>query len=104
MHSWLKRVFRLAPQQQLAELESREPSLEERLERILRHLRNYGQRAPADLEALIQDLDVVMDILNNIITTLENIGGSERAKQLRSRLRNNRTRAKNALERLKEAS
>lgn len=45
-----------------------------------------------------------MNVLENIISALENIVGAERAKNLRFRLRINRTRAANALDGLKKAS
>ncbi|MGH7047346.1 MAG: hypothetical protein ACREE2_13275 [Stellaceae bacterium] len=104
MLDWLQRIFPLGPQQQLAEIEVREPSLEERLERMVGRLGNYKSRSPTDLEELIEDLDKIMNVLENIISALESIGGAERAKNLRFRLRINRTRAEKALDGLKKAS
>jgi molecular chaperone GrpE (heat shock protein) len=104
MPDWLQRILKLAPQQQLVEIEVREPSLEDRLQRIVARLGNYKNRSPMDLEELIDDLDKVMNVLENIISVLENVRGAERAKNLRFRLRINRTRAEKALDGLKKAS
>jgi hypothetical protein len=104
MLDWIQRLVGLAPQEQLVEIRSQELSLEDRLERIIRNLGNYRRRDPNDLEDLIADLNKVLDILGKIITALENIGGAERARELRRRLRNNVTRAEKALRQLREAS
>jgi hypothetical protein len=104
MLEWIQRLVGLAPQEQLVEIESRELSLEDRIERIIRNLGNYRRRNPADLEDLITDLSKVLEILDKIIFALENIGGAERARELRRRLRNNATRAGKALQQLKDAS
>jgi hypothetical protein len=100
MLDWLKRIVALAPREQLTEIEHREASVEERLERLLRRLGTYNRRTASDLEEIITDLAAVLDILEKIIATLEHIGGAERARELRRRLRNHRTRASKAYQSL----
>lgn len=104
MLAWLQRVAGLAPERQIAEIEEREPTLEERLERLIGRLGAFRTRRPEELEEIMADLDAVLDIVEKLIITLEHIGGAERARRLRTRLRNNRTRAGKALEALKAAS
>jgi hypothetical protein len=104
MIDWLRQILGFSPQQQLIEIEVREPSLEERLARILTRVGRLGARSAQEFEELINDLNVVLDILDKIVTSLENIAGTERAKDLRKRLRSKRTRAENALAKLREAS
>jgi hypothetical protein len=100
MLDWLKRVLNLAPREQLAEIESREPSLEERLERLLRRLGNYSRKQADELEEIMADLERVLDIVEKIVLAMEHIGGAERARELRKRLRNHRTRASKAYQTL----
>lgn len=102
MPTWLKELLRRrSPSEQLVVIENKEPSLEERLDRLLNRLGGYRARPVNELEEIISDLDKVLDILEKIISTLENIAGLERARNLRTRLRNHRTRAQNAYEQLK---
>jgi hypothetical protein len=100
MLDWLKRVLNLAPREQLAVIESREPSLEERLERLLRRLGTSSKRRADELEEIIADLEKILDMVEKIIMALEHIGGAERARELRKRLRNHRTRASRAYQTL----
>src|SRR5205807_8471898 len=90
---WIKRLLNLTAPEQLAEIEQREPSLEERLERLLRRLGSYNKRRADELEEIMADLEAVLDIVEKIIAAMEHLGGAERARELRKRLRNNRTRA-----------
>ncbi len=46
------------------------------------------------------DLEKVLDIVEKIIIAMEHIGGAERARELRTRLRNHRTRASRAYQTL----
>jgi hypothetical protein len=103
MLDWIKRLLNLAPPEQLAEIERREPSLEERLERLLRRLGSYSNRRADELVEIMADLEAVLGIVEKIITAMEHIGGAERARELRSRLRNNRTRALKAYQALAAA-
>src|ERR1700730_3707544 len=100
MLDWLKRVLNLAPREQLAVIESREPSLEERLERLLRRLGSYSRKQADELEEIMADLERVLDIVEKIVLAIEHIGGPERARELRKRLRNHRTRASKAYQTL----
>jgi hypothetical protein len=74
--------------------------LEERLERLLRRLGSYNQRRADELEEIIADLEKILDIVEKIIMAMEHIGGAERARELRKRLRNHRTRASKAYQAL----
>ncbi|MEI6258298.1 MAG: hypothetical protein WCR46_00090 [Deltaproteobacteria bacterium] len=96
MLSWFKNIIRLKPEQQLEEIESREPSLEERLERLVSRMGRYKHKNMQDLDEIIDDLNKVLDIVEKLVTTLQNIGGQIRAEELLTKLRNNRTRAGNA--------
>ena len=100
MLDWLKRVLNLAPPEQLAEIVDREPSLEERLERLVRRLGTYSKRRADELEEIMLDLEKILDMVEKIILALEHIGGAERARELRKRLRNHRTRASRAYQTL----
>jgi hypothetical protein len=101
MLDWIKTILNLAPREQLIELERREPSLEERIERLLGRLGTYSRRTAEELEEIMADLEKVLDIVEKIISVMENIGGADRARNLRRRLRNNRTRAQNAYQNLR---
>ena len=100
MLDWLKRVLNLAPREQLAVIESREPSLEERLERLVRRLGSYSRKQADELEEIMADLERVLDIVEKIVLAMEHIGGAERARELRKRLRNHRARASKAYQTL----
>ena len=100
MLDWLKWVLNLAPRAQLAEIEKRELSLEERLDRLLLRLGSYSKRRADELEEIMADLERVLDIVEKVIMAMEHIGGAERARELRKRLRNHRTRASKAYQTL----
>lgn len=91
MIDWLRQLLPLSPREQLVQIENREPSLEERLERLLARLGRYTRKNADELEEIMADLAVILDIVEKIILALENIGGAERARQLRTRLRRHRT-------------
>jgi hypothetical protein len=102
MLDWFRAILKLAPREQLLELEKHEPSLEERVERLLGRLGTYSKRTAIELEEIMVDLEKVLDIVENIILVMENIGGADRARNLRTRLRNHRTRARKAYQNLRE--
>jgi len=105
--SWLSRVLRSSrqdpPLRQLQVIEEAEPqielTLEERLQRLANRSGAYTQRDDNELREIIADLDAVLDIVDSIISVVENVNATEDAKRLRSRLRGRRTRAQNALSR-----
>jgi hypothetical protein len=101
MLDWIKTILNLGPREQLFELERREPSLEERIDRLLRRLGSYNKRTANELEEIIADLEKILDIVENIISVMENIGGKDRARNLPTRLRNHRTRAQKAYDNLR---
>ena len=96
MLDWLRTILNLTPRKQLEEIEKREPSLEERLERLIGRLGTYNRKTAGELEEIMADLGSVLDVVEKIIAALEHIGGTERAKNLRRRLRNHRTRVQKA--------
>jgi len=101
---WLQRILGLvSPSDQLVALEQEEPSLEQRLDRLIHNLGRYKERSAAELQEIMNDIDIVLDIVEKIIITLENIGGADRARNLRRRLRNHRTRAQRSFEQLRAA-
>jgi hypothetical protein len=102
MPDWFRAILNLAPREQLLELEKHEPSLEERVERLLGRLGTYGKRTAIELEEIMVDLEKVLDIVENITLVMKNIGGADRARNLRTRLRNHRTRARKAYLNLRE--
>ena len=96
MLAWLKTIVNLGPREQLAAIEQREPSLEERLERLIGRLGTYSRRTANELDEIMADLEKVLDIVERMIIALEHIGGAERARNLRKRFRNHQTRARRA--------
>ncbi len=100
MLGWLKTLIDLSPRDQLVVIENHEPSLEERLDRLISRLGSYNRRSAGELEEIMADLEKVLDIIEKIVFALEHIGGAERARNLRKRLRNHRTRARRAFETL----
>src|ERR1700730_14230647 len=100
MLDWFKAILNLTPREQLVEIEKRELSLEERVERLLRRLGTYSKRTASELEEIMADLEKVLDIVEKIISVMENIGGADRARNLRRRLRYHRPRAQNAYQNL----
>ena len=76
MIAWLQGIRRLkSPTDQLGGIERQEPSLEDRLERLLGRLGRFNTKTISDLDKIINDLDKVLDIVEKIIAALENIGG-----------------------------
>jgi hypothetical protein len=63
-------------------IEKHEPTLEERLERLVDRLRGFRQKPLEELDEIIDDLNTVLNIVEKIISALENIGGAERAEKL----------------------
>jgi hypothetical protein len=53
MLDWFRRVLTLTLGEQLIELEHREPSLEERLERLLVRLGTYRRKTATELEEIM---------------------------------------------------
>src|ERR1700730_13641344 len=99
MLDWFRAILNLTPREQLLELEKREPSLEERIERLLGRLGTYGKRTAIELEE-IWPISKRCWISSKISSVMENIGGADRARNLRTRLRNHRTRARKAYQNL----
>src|SRR5688500_4954675 len=74
-----------------------ELTLEERIRRVADRTRNYGQRSEDELKEIVADLDVVLDIMEALVSALENVNAADDARRLRTRLRGARTRAQNLL-------
>jgi hypothetical protein len=96
MISWIKNVLSQPAPQQVEVIEQREPSLEERLERILSRSQGIKSQSDDDLAELVQDIDAVLSILESALNILDNRDLDMRAKRLRTRLRKVRTRADRA--------
>ncbi len=96
MYDWVRKLVGLPPAQQLELIELEEPSLEERLDRLSRKLGGYSKKDKDELDEIIKDLNVVLDIVEKLISKLEIVADDERARNLRKKLLNNRTRAEKA--------
>ena len=95
MLSWIQSLWSEPARQQVQTIEQREPSLEERLERILSRSKGMKGNTDADIAELLQDVDAVLQILESAMNILDNHDFDERAKRLRTRLKKTRTRAQN---------
>lgn len=93
--SWISNLWSEPARQQVQVIEQHEPSLEERLERILSRSRGLRDHGDAELADLLVDVDAVLQILESVMNILDSIDFNERAKRLRTRLRKTRTRAQN---------
>ena len=100
MLRWIVLLAGLRPEEQVDVIVQNEPTLEDRVQRLVANIGRYKERDRAQLEEIISDLEAVLDTLDGLISALENIGGKDRALSLRKRLRNNQTRAQRALARL----
>lgn len=96
MFSWIRNLRTNPPQEQVREIEQREPSIEQRLERILAGSRSMRSQSDSDLKDLVEDIDAVLSILESALNILDAGDLHERAKSLRTRLRKARTRATRA--------
>ncbi len=96
MFEWIQSLWSEPAPKQVQVIEQREPSIEERLERILVRSRGVRAQSDSELAALIEDIDVVLSILESALDILDSSDLDQRAKRLRSKLRRTRTRAENA--------
>jgi exonuclease VII small subunit len=99
MLEWIRRIVGLSPEQQIDAIEEREPTIEERVRRLADRMGSYGHRDARELQEVIADIDAVLDALERILSILDYEAGMDRARSLRRRLKNHRTRAANALAR-----
>jgi molecular chaperone GrpE (heat shock protein) len=106
MFNWLGEMLGInAVRDRLAELEDRVEGLEDRvtsLERsttlTLEDFGNYKNRTNEELRLMESQISRLLDHINDVLSTLDNTEGIARAKRLQSRLRNNDTRIRNAME------
>lgn len=74
------------------EVEIRLNALEGEVQRGLKHHGDYKNRSDKELQLMKSQIQTLLDTVNNVLDTLEYKEGAERAKRLRSRLKNNLTR------------
>lgn len=106
MFNWLGEMLGInAVRERLAELENQVEGLEDRvtsLERsttlTLEDFGDYKNRTNEELKLMESQISRLLDHINDILSTLDNTEGIARAKRLRSRLRNNHTRIRTAME------
>ena len=96
MFEWIQRLWSEPAPKQVQVIEQNEPSIEDRLERILIRSRGVKAQSDSDLLDLIEDIDAVLSILESAIRILDSSDLDKRAKNLRIRLLKARTRADNA--------
>jgi len=96
MFSWIQSLWSAPAPQQVQVIEQREPSFEERLERILSRSRGINTQSDSELAGLVNDIDAILSILESALKILDSRDLEARAKRLRTRLRRSRTIAENA--------
>lgn len=95
MLDWISRLFAAPASQQVEVIEQQAPSFEDRLESILRRSKGLKHREDHDLAAFIEDVDAALSILERAIDIIDRPDLEARAKRVRTRLRQSRTRAAN---------
>lgn len=106
MFNWLGEMLGINDvRKRLVELEDRVDSLEDRVTSIERSTKltledfgNYKNRANEELKLMESQISRLLDVINDVLSTLDNQEGITRAKRLQSRLRNNYTSIINAIE------
>lgn len=99
MFNWLGEMLGLNDiRQRLDELEDRVSSLEDSTSFVLKDFGNYKNRTDSELKLMESQISRLLDQINDVLSTLDNAEGIERAKALRKRLRNNQTRIINISE------
>lgn len=107
MLDWLSRILCSSrqdpPAKQLEVIQQATPqielTLEERIHRLADRTRGYSQRSETELSEIVADLNTVLDIVDALVSALENVNAADDAKRLRTRLKGARTRAQNTLNR-----
>ena len=92
MLSWIQSLFAQPAQQQVQVIEHKEPTFEERLQRIAARSPVRG-KTDTDVAELVADIDAVLSILESAIRMLGTDDLDQRAKRLRTNLKSKRTRA-----------
>jgi molecular chaperone GrpE (heat shock protein) len=106
MFNWLGEMLGINDvRKRLVELEDRVDGLEDRvtsLERsttlTLEDFGNYKNRTNEELKLMESQISRLLDVINDVLSTLDNQEGITRAKNLQRRLKNNHTRIRNAME------
>lgn len=81
----------------LDNLENRVSALESSTELILKDFGNYKSRTQEELKLMESQVSRLLDQIDDVLSTLDNVEGITRAKSLQRRLRNNHTRIKNVM-------
>lgn len=106
MFNWLGEMLGINDvRKRIVELETRVDSLEDKvtsLERstalTLETFGNYRNRTNEELELMELQVSKLLEVINNVLSTLDNQEGVLRARNLQRRLRNNHTRIRKAME------
>jgi exonuclease VII small subunit len=83
---------------QVIRLEDRVTSLERSTTLTLEDFGDYKSRTNEELKLMELQITRLLDHINDVLSTLDSIEGISRAKRLQSRLKNHRTRIRNAKE------
>lgn len=98
LFSWLGEKLGINEiRKRLDEVESRVASLEQSTELILKNFGNFKNRTEGELKLMKSQIEDLLNLIENVLTTLENQEGIGRAKRLKTRLKNNLTRISNAM-------
>ena len=92
MLSWIQNLLAQPAPQQVQVIEQKEPTFEERIQRIAARGPVRG-KGDAEVAELVADIDAVLSILESAMRMLDNNDLDQRAKRLRTTLRARRTRA-----------
>lgn len=96
MLSWIQNLLAQPASQQVQVIEQKEPTFDERVQRIAARSPVRG-KSDAELAELLADIDAVLSILETALRMLDNDDLDKRAKRLRTTLRAKRTRALRAV-------
>jgi molecular chaperone GrpE (heat shock protein) len=81
----------------LDNLENRVSALESSTELILKDFGNYKRRTQEELKLMESQVSRLLDQIDDVLSTLDDLEGITRAKSLQRRLRHNHTRIKNVM-------
>jgi archaellum component FlaC len=98
LFNWLGEMLGINEiRKRLDNLENRVSSLENSTELILKDFGNYKSRTHEELKLMESQVSRLLDQIDDVLSTLDNVEGITRAKNLQRRLRNNHTRIKKAM-------
>ena len=92
MLSWIQNLFAQPAPQQVQIIEQKEPTFEERIQRIAVRGPLRG-KSDTEIADLVADIDAVLSILESALRMLDNDVMEKRAVRMRTSLKAKRTRA-----------